>query len=126
MAPRRKKDELPLKSIWDEDLVKDVFPNKMHRTKMWNWLVRHLDITNLDQIPFEEWLFPRDGYQRIRREFSMFTSKIVDRKESVRGDTTKLLVELQDGHQIETVVMRHLKHATVCVSSQIGCQMGCR
>jgi hypothetical protein len=33
---------------------------------------------------------------------------------------------VQDGHRVETVVMVHAKHATVCVSSQIGCKMGCK
>ena len=46
--------------------------------------------------------------------------------ESNRGDTAKLLVQLQDGHKVETVVMIHSGHATVCVSSQIGCKMGCK
>ena len=49
-----------------------------------------------------------------------FTSKVVERAESRRGDTTKLLVELQDGHRIESVVIKHKGHATVCVSSQVN------
>ncbi len=40
--------------------------------------------------------------------------------------TTKLLVRLQDGHLVETVVMRYSHRATVCISSQVGCRMACR
>jgi len=48
-----------------------------------------------------------------------------DRRTSADGSTTKLVFELRDGHHVETVVMRHEGRTTVCVSSQVGCQMGC-
>lgn len=81
---------------------------------------------SLDDIPYHAWNIPKKQAQRIVQEFSLFTTRISERSESARGDTTKLLVELQDGHQVETVIMRHVGHATACISSQIGCQMGCR
>jgi 23S rRNA (adenine2503-C2)-methyltransferase len=39
---------------------------------------------------------------------------------------TKLAFQLQDGYAIETVIIPMANHATVCVSSQVGCRMGCR
>lgn len=43
-----------------------------------------------------------------------------------RGDSAKALITLDDGMQIETVLMRHESgRNTVCVSSQVGCPMGC-
>jgi 23S rRNA (adenine2503-C2)-methyltransferase len=44
---------------------------------------------------------------------------------SDRGDTIKFLWELTDGSRIETVLMLYPDRATVCVSSQAGCAMGC-
>jgi 23S rRNA (adenine2503-C2)-methyltransferase len=41
------------------------------------------------------------------------------------GDTVKWLWSLTDGARIETVLMRYPRRATVCVSSQAGCAMGC-
>jgi 23S rRNA (adenine2503-C2)-methyltransferase len=41
------------------------------------------------------------------------------------GDSSKALVVLADGLRIETVLMRHDGRNTVCVSSQVGCPMGC-
>jgi 23S rRNA (adenine2503-C2)-methyltransferase len=41
------------------------------------------------------------------------------------GDTVKWLWALSDGARIETVLMRYPQRATVCVSSQAGCAMGC-
>ena len=125
MAPRRKAEELRQKSVWDEQLVSEVLVNSKHRDRMWNWLLKNPEADICD-IPFDTWRVAKVGANAIRNEFVRFTTKVVERNESIRGDTTKLLLELQDGHRIETVIMRHVAHATVCVSSQIGCQMGCR
>lgn len=45
--------------------------------------------------------------------------------ETSRDGTKKGLYRLQDGHAIETVLMRYGDHRSVCVSSQVGCAMGC-
>ena len=58
------------------------------------------------------------------------TSKVVSRVPSEGG--LKLVVELASGHRIETVLIFHdhessgKSRCTVCVSSQVGCQMGCQ
>ena len=52
--------------------------------------------------------------------------KIVQRLDSSDGETTKFLLELGDGEQIECVLMRTTYGNSVCVSSQAGCAMGCR
>lgn len=50
---------------------------------------------------------------------------LVTERVSDGGDTVKLLWELHDGGRIETVLMLYRDRATVCVSSQAGCAMGC-
>lgn len=125
MAPKRKAEDLKLKSIWDETLVREVMDNEKHRTRMWQWLVLNPEKDVCD-VPLESWRVKKSASTAIFRDFVKFTSKIVEKNESIRGDTTKLLIELQDGHRVETVVMKHVSYSTVCVSSQIGCQMGCR
>lgn len=52
--------------------------------------------------------------------------KIVKKLESADGETTKFLLELNDGEQIECVLMRTTYGNSVCVSSQAGCAMGCK
>ena len=44
---------------------------------------------------------------------------------STSGDTVKFLWELEGGSRIETVLMLYRDRATVCVSTQAGCAMGC-
>lgn len=52
--------------------------------------------------------------------------RIVKQLESSDGQTTKFLLELHDGEQIECVLMRTSYGNSVCVSSQAGCAMGCK
>ena len=52
--------------------------------------------------------------------------RVVQKLESSDGQTTKFLLELGDGEQIECVLMRTSYGNSVCVSSQAGCAMGCK
>ncbi|MDR2412863.1 MAG: 23S rRNA (adenine(2503)-C(2))-methyltransferase RlmN [Rickettsiales bacterium] len=52
--------------------------------------------------------------------------RIIKKLESSDGQTSKFLLELQDGEQIECVLMRTSYGNSVCVSSQAGCAMGCK
>jgi sorting nexin-8 len=119
-------------SIWETTEVAKVM-KPVHRIKMWNWLCNHFDTDAAERdgnpasmIPFEEINAPRKAVAELSENFVLSTTKVVKRQESERGDTTKLLLECHDGHQIETVVMRHSNYSTVCVSSQVGCKMGCK
>ncbi len=51
--------------------------------------------------------------------------KILTNWKSADGLTEKLLLELEDGNTVETVLMHHDYGYSVCVSSQVGCAMGC-
>ena len=124
MAPPRKALSKGNTSVWDEVEVLKIL-NKRHATKMWNWLAQHPHASK-ESIPFHEWSVGREAVKLLLDSFITSTSKVLESYESNRGDTTKLLVELHDGHRVETVVMKHDKRSTVCVSSQVGCQMGCR
>lgn len=64
-----------------------------------------------------------------QNDFVTLTSSIDKRPTSIDGTTTKMAIKLQDGHVVESVLMRHVSaggsRATLCVSSQVGCAMGC-
>ena len=60
-------------------------------------------------------------------EEAFLTVPVVERKQVSREDgTIKYLWRLNDGNCIETVLMRYQHGNTVCISSQVGCRMGCR
>ena len=50
---------------------------------------------------------------------------VCEAAESTDGFTRKFLLGLADGERIEAVLMRFKGRATACVSSQVGCAMGC-
>ena len=64
---------------------------------------------------------------RVKLEEAFYiTSPLVLRKQASRLDgTVKYLWELLDGNSVESVVMRYAYGNTVCISSQVGCRMGC-
>ena len=62
--------------------------------------------------------------QRLAQEFYIGFLKIVHREESVDG-TRKFLIELEDGRRIESVLIRDEDRLTACISSQVGCPLGC-
>ncbi len=50
----------------------------------------------------------------------------IRRRQQSKDGTVKYLLQLADGNCIETVLMRYHYGNTVCVSTQVGCAMGCR
>ncbi len=68
--------------------------------------------------------------KNLRAEFSSrFEIKIADvlkRLDSADGLTKKFLLGLSDGAAVEIVLMKHDYGNSVCISSQVGCQMGCK
>ena len=84
-----------------------------------------------------EWLYQKrvfdiDGFSNIKKEvreqlksdFDMTFIKIEKKQED--DLTVKYLFRLSDGEAIEAVVMMHDYGTSICVSSQVGCNMGCR
>lgn len=63
--------------------------------------------------------------EKLKNNFSLCNFKILKKLESVDG-TKKYLFDLLDGNAIESVVMEYHFGKTICVSTQVGCKMGCK
>lgn len=63
--------------------------------------------------------------EKLKSNYSMSNFKIIKKQESSDG-TKKYLFDVLDGNAIETVLMEYHHGKTICVSSQIGCKMGCK
>ena len=63
--------------------------------------------------------------ESLDREAVVHASQVVSIQTSNVDATRKFLFELSDGSLVESVLMRHGKRATVCVSSQVGCPLDC-
>jgi 23S rRNA (adenine2503-C2)-methyltransferase len=73
------------------------------------------DMTNLSNVLRE----------KLEQNYSLHNFKILKKQESSDG-TKKYLLDVLDGNAIETVLMKYHHGNTICVSSQIGCKMGCK
>ena len=67
---------------------------------------------------------PSDLRRRLGEEFYIGHLKIMSRERSADG-TRKFLVELGDGCRIESVLIQEGDRLTACISSQVGCPLGC-
>lgn len=67
---------------------------------------------------------PKQLQQALSEDLTIWTSKIVKHQSSSDG-TEKLLLELHDGGRIECVLLRDGHRRTICISTQVGCAMGC-
>ena len=63
--------------------------------------------------------------EKLKQEFSINNFKILKKQESADG-TKKYLFDILDGNAIETVLMEYHHGKSICVSTQVGCKMGCK
>ena len=115
-----------MKNIKDydlEDLQQELInlrEKKYRAEQIFKWLyvekVKNFDdMTNLSL----------DLRNKLKQNFTMCNYNIIKKQESSDG-TKKYLFDVLDGNAIETVLMQYHHGKTVCVSSQIGCKMGCK
>jgi 23S rRNA (adenine2503-C2)-methyltransferase len=67
---------------------------------------------------------PKGLREKLAGEFTLFEADVL-RHQIASDRTEKLLLELADGEHVECVLMRETSRRTVCISTQVGCAMGC-
>ena len=92
---------------------------KFHADQLFSWLYEKRissisDITNIK----------KEILQQLSSDYSFSKLKLVQVERDV--DVCKYLFELDDGEHIEAVLMMHDYGNSVCISSQVGCNMGCK
>ncbi len=64
--------------------------------------------------------------EKLEASYVIPTVHMLERQVSKQDGTNKFLFRLQDGHVVESVMMKYKHGNSVCISSQVGCRMGCR
>ncbi|QDU81637.1 putative dual-specificity RNA methyltransferase RlmN [Polystyrenella longa] len=67
---------------------------------------------------------PQELRNKLQESFALFQTEQL-RHQKARDNTEKLLLRLRDGEEIECVLMRETNRRTICISTQVGCAMGC-
>ncbi len=115
-----------MKNIKDYNLddLKEIFKQlneKPYRAEqVFKWLYE-AEVTSFDEMTN----LSLELREKLKREFDFHNFKILKKQESVDG-TKKYLFDILDGNAIETVLMEYHHGRTICVSSQVGCKMGCK
>lgn len=88
--------------------------------QVFTWL--HRGITDFDEMMN----IPKSLREKLRAEYYITVPTVARKQVSKLDGTIKYLWELSDGNCIETVLMSYHHGNTVCISSQVGCRMGCK
>ncbi len=102
-----------------EEYFLSIGSKKFHALQLFDWLYvkRIKDYNEITNIK-------KEVIDNISSNYSISPLKIVEVQRD--KDVNKYLFELNDGEHIEAVLMMHDYGISVCVSSQVGCNMGCR
>ena len=87
--------------------------------QVFTWL--HRGVTSFEEMSD----LPRALREQLAQTFHITAPTVARKQESRLDGTVKYLWELADGNCIESVLMQYHHGNTVCISSQVGCRMGC-
>lgn len=117
-------DKRDIKSMNFEEVkaVMEELGEKTFRAKqIYEWM--HVKLVNT----FDEMTnLSKDLRDKLANNFELTSLYVVDKRESAMDGTCKFLFELSDNRVIESVLMKYKHGNSVCISTQVGCRMGCR
>ena len=111
-----------LKSMTQPEIgavLKELGQPAFRAKQVYSWL--HKGVRSYDEMTN----LPKGLRDVLSEKYPIHPPKVVRKQESSRDGTIKYLWELQDGNCVETVLMRYHYGNTVCISTQVGCRMGC-
>lgn len=117
-------EKIDIKSLNYEQIVEEMakINEKPFRAKqVYEWL--HVKLVD----SFDEMTnLSKSLREKLEADYTIIHANVVDKRVSKDGDTSKFLFELYDNRVIESVLMKYKHGNSVCISSQVGCRMGCR
>lgn len=93
---------------------------KFRSSQVFRWLHRE-GVSSFEEMTN----IPKDMRRNLDEKYFIASCKIEDKYVSAIDGTVKYLFRLYDGEYVESVVMKYKYGYTICVSSQVGCKMGC-
>jgi 23S rRNA (adenine2503-C2)-methyltransferase len=101
-------------------ILVDLGERPFRATQVLHWLYKELtpDFSQMSNLPL-------DLRRMLAERLRIGSADLVAQKVSSDGWTRKVLLKMRDGNTVEAVLMLYYDRATACVSSQVGCAMGC-
>ena len=100
-------------------LFKEMGQPAFRAKQIYTWL--HKGVRGYDEMTN----LPKPLRERLAGDYPIHAPQVVRKQESQRDGTIKYLWQLSDGNCVETVLMRYHYGNTVCISTEVGCRMGC-
>ncbi|MFI3227046.1 MAG: 23S rRNA (adenine(2503)-C(2))-methyltransferase RlmN [Clostridia bacterium] len=103
-----------------EAKIVEIGLQKFRAKQIYKWL--NEGVTSFDEMSN----ISKDMREKLSQNFVLSYPEIVRKQVSAIDGTRKYLFKLQDGEMVESVLMQYKHGNSVCVSSQVGCRMGCK
>lgn len=100
--------------------MKENKESEFRAKQIFDWIYKN--IWNFDQMTN----IPKNTREKLKNSFYIEIPEVVHMYKSKLDDTFKFLYKYKDGNIIESVVMKYKHGNSICVSTQIGCRMGCK
>jgi len=100
-------------------LLKEMGQPAFRAKQIYTWL--HKGVRSYDEMTN----LPKALRETLAENYPINAPIVVRKQESQRDGTIKYLWQLSDGNCVETVLMRYNYGNTVCISTEVGCRMGC-
>lgn len=104
-----------------EQIIEELGEKKFRAKQIYGWIHQKL-IEDLDEMGN----VPKKLREQLKEKLGFYPIRELDRLVSKIDGTSKFIFALRDGSVIESVLMKYKHGNSVCVSSQVGCRMGCR
>ena len=100
-------------------LFKDLGQPSFRAKQVYTWL--HKGVRSYEEMTN----LPKGLRDTLAEQYPLLVPQVVRKQESQKDGTIKYLWKLSDGNCVETVLMRYHYGNTVCISTEVGCRMGC-
>ena len=100
-------------------LLKELGQPAFRGKQVYTWL--HKGVRSYEEMTN----LPKGLRDILSEKYPIYPPEVVRKQESQRDGTIKYLWRLADGNCVETVLMRYHYGNTVCISTEVGCAMGC-
>ena len=111
-----------LKNLTQQEIagiLKELGQPAFRAKQVYTWL--HKGVRSYDEMTN----LPKGLRDMLSEKYPINAPKVVRKQESKKDGTIKYLWQLSDGNCVETVLMRYNYGNTVCISTEVGCAMGC-
>lgn len=104
-----------------EKFIESLGEKKFHARQIFKWVHRE-KVTSFEEMTD----ISKSLRQKLDEKAYILNLRVIECQKSKKDGTMKFLIELEDKNAIESVLMSYHHGFTICVSTEVGCKMGCK